>query len=496
LLRTTLSIAVATLLLLGALPLAQGIAPAPLTLLSAQGRRPFPTTIVNRQEMVSIDDLASLLQVVAREDTAAGGITLSYKGRTVTVSQDQAVASTGGRLVPLPSPAVRVGRRWFVPLDVLPRALSLIYDVRIELRQPSRLVIVGNMRVPRVTVRLDSAGPPTRLSIEASPPTLITPTVETGRVVLRLDADALDLAPLPQAGGLLAQARAEGTGVVLTLSPQAGQARASRAAGDNLSRINIDVSAGGQGDLAVGPLPAPAVPGEPAPNSAVPPPVGNLVVLDPGHGGSDTGATGRSGVQEKMLTLAIAQRAKALIESRLGVRVLLTRDDDRDMTLDERTALANSRRAELFVSLHLNASFSPMMSGAEVYLLKPSQASPPGDRPDGTQLTLPTAAGGSRTVALLPWDLAQVRHREDSTLLANQFEVALRENVPMGIRPIQEAPMRVLAGLDMASVVVELAYLSNPEQEAAVQAEDFQTRAALAILQGISAYRATWRGER
>ena len=84
-----------------------------------------------------------------------------------------------------------------------------------------------------------------------------------------------------------------------------------------------------------------------------------MIVLDPGHGGMDLGATGPSGVPEKDITLAIAKRAKALIESRLGGRVLLTRDDDSARTLDERSALANTNKAELFISLHLNASFAP-----------------------------------------------------------------------------------------------------------------------------------------
>jgi N-acetylmuramoyl-L-alanine amidase len=452
--------------------------------------------MVKGQEMVSIDDLVSLLQVAARDDTTAGGITLSYKGRTVVVSQDQAMASVGGRLVPLPSPAVRVGRRWLVPIDVLPRALTQIYDARIELRRTSQLLIVGDLRVPRVTVRLDSAGPPTRLSIEASPSTRITPSVESGRVVLRLDADALDVAPLPQAGGLLEQARTEGHSVVLMLSPRAGQARASQAAGDNLSRINVDVPAAGQAGAPTRPATVPSAPTEPTstPTSA---PGARVVVLDPGHGGADAGAIGQGGTQEKTLTLDIARRAKLVLESRLGLRVLLTRDEDKSITLDERTTFANTNKADLFVSLHLNASLSPRASGAEVYQLKlPPEESAGARGSTDEPLTLPVTTGGTRTLSLVPWHLAQTRHHDASTLLANLLESALRAQVPMGTRPTQEAPMRVLAGLDMAAVLVELAYVSNPEQEAAVQADDFQTRAVQAILEAVTAYRAAWRGGR
>ncbi len=477
--------------------LPQSPAPPSLTLITAQGRRPFPTSMLNGQEMVATDDLVSLLQIAVREDTTVGGITLSYKGKSVVVSPDQAMASVGGRLVPLPTPAVRSGRRWMVPLDLLPRGIGPIYDARIELRRPSRLLIVGDLRVPRVTVRLDSPGPPTRLSVEASPATLITTIVESGRVVVRIDADALDVAPLPQSGGLLEQVRTEGASVVLMLSPGAGQARAAQAAGNNLSRTNIDVpvagqNAAGQTDPAL-PPPASTSPALPDVVPTTTPASGvRVVVLDPGHGGADAGTTGRSGVQEKAVTLDIARRVKTLLESRLGMRVLLTRDEDRDMSPDERAALANSNRADLFLSLHLNASPAPTVAGAEVYQLKVDTT----ERRGGDLITLPTTAGGTRQFTFVPWDLAQVRHREGSTLLANLLESALRARIPMSARPIQEAPMRVLAGLDMSSVVVELAYLSNPEQETAVQADEFQNNAAQAVLDAVTAYRSAWRGDR
>lgn len=484
----------ALLALMSSLPLAQSTAPAPLSLITAQGRRPFPTATVNRLEMVATDDLVALLQVAVRDDPGAGGLTVSYKGRSLVVSPDQPVASVGGRLIPIASPAVRRGQRWLVPLDLIPRALPQIYDTRIELRQSSRLLIVGALRVPRVTVRLDSPGPPTRLSIEASPATRITPTVESGRVVLRLDADTLDVAPLPPSNGLLELARTEGNTVVLQLLPGAGQARSSLAAGENFSRVNIEIPAGVQVDGGGPPAPgAPVVPVVPPATTEPTPPALSFatrtIVLDPGHGGADGGVTGPDGVQEKTLTLALAQRMKTLLESRLAVRVLLTRDDDRDLAVDARASLANTNKADLFLSLHLNAALSPMVTGAEVYQWKAPPTTAPRDDA-GRALVLPLPGGGTRTISLVPWHEAQERHRSNSTLLANLLESSLRAHVPMSERPLQDAPLRVLAGLDAPAVVVELAYLSNPEQATAAQADLFQSRAAQAVLEAITAYRA------
>jgi N-acetylmuramoyl-L-alanine amidase len=99
-------------------------------------------------------------------------------------------------------------------------------------------------------------------------------------------------------------------------------------------------------------------------------------------------------------------------------------------------------------------------------------------------------------VALVPWDRAQVRHREDSTLLANLLEASLRAHIPMSVRPLQDVPLRVLSGLDAAGVVVEVAYLTNAEQEAAVRSGELPARAAQAVFEAVTAYRAARPGAR
>ena len=92
------------------------------------------------------------------------------------------------------------------------------------------------------------------------------------------------------------------------------------------------------------------------------------IAIDPGHGGDDEGVKGAGGTKEKDLTLAVARRVKAAIEARLGIRVLLTRDDDRNVPLDERTAMANNNKADLFISLHANASLRPAPPARSILL--------------------------------------------------------------------------------------------------------------------------------
>ncbi len=483
-------------------PQAQGTAPAttpatPLTLISTQGRRPVPTTLVSGQEFIALDDVAALFQVTVREDVQAGGITITYKGRTAVVSPDQPMASVGGRVVTLPAAAVRSGRRWLVPVTFLPRALALIYDSRIELRPASRLLLLGNVRVPRVTTRIDMAGPPTRATIEISPATPVTIAVEADRMVLRLDADAIDLAQPAASGGLIAQVRLGDppAHVTILLSPRSGTARAIQTMADNVTRVTIDVPTAGQTDAA----PPAALPGP----AAAAPPAGTLtlsntrrsaiqtVVLDPGHGGDEAGARGPTGALEKVVTLEIAQRLKMLIETRLGMQVILTRDDDRAVTLDTRSAMANNSKADLFLSLHMNAGIAASTSGAEVYFLRLDKEGEEARRIAAAQQTvLPVRGGGSRAIETIRWDLAQASHVSASGIFASMIEAELRKKaVPMGIRPVQQAPLRVLAGVNMPAALVEMGYLTNGEQEQLAQSADFQASLAQSLCDAIANFR-------
>ena len=142
-----------------------------LTLLSREGRRPLPLTLINNQEYVAVDDLAAPFGTTARE--AAGGLTITARGRTLIVTADQTVVSAAGRLVSLPAPALRRDNRWLVPVEFLPRALSLVLDTRLDWRRPTRLLVVGDVRVPRVVARIESGTTSASVTLEVSP---VTPT--------------------------------------------------------------------------------------------------------------------------------------------------------------------------------------------------------------------------------------------------------------------------------------------------------------------------------
>ena len=499
--RTAALSVIAIVLVLVCGPHAQGTAPtSPLTMVTREGRRAVATTILNGQELVGLDDLAALFQLTVREDALAGGVTVTYKGRTVVASTDQPMASINGRVVTLAAPIARAGRRLLVPLDFIPRAIAPIYDSPIELRRASRLLIVGNVRVPRVAIRLEAAGPPTRLTLDVVPPLVVSTASDAGRVLVRVDADALDIATTPAGAGLIDQIRTgdQTTTIAIALNARAGMPRISTMTTNESARVLVEVPLAAQQETAAPPTPpAPPPPPVPAPTEAPPPLLGTrtaklqTMVVDAGHGGEDNGARGPKGTLEKQVTLEAARRLKTLVESRLGVRVVMTREDDRAVSLDERDAIANNSKADLFLSLHANASPSASVKGTEVYYLRLDRAGEEARRTAAaTELILPVVGGITRPIDIIPWDLAQASHVDASSRFASMLEEELEKRVPAGPRPLQQAPMRVLSGANMPAALVEMAYLTNGEQEQRLKSDDFQGAVVEAIYAAIVRFKA------
>jgi N-acetylmuramoyl-L-alanine amidase len=229
------------------------------------------------------------------------------------------------------------------------------------------------------------------------------------------------------------------------------------------------------------------------------PPAGGMraIVIDAGHGGDDVGAKGAQGTLEKNVTLSVARRLKAALETRLGVRVLLTRDGDQLVAPDQRAALANNNKADLFISLHANASPRPGVAGAEVFYLSLEGYGDKAQRASqGSADALPVVGGGSREIEITPWELAQARHIDQSGVFARVVESALRERVPMHPRALQQAPFRVLVGANMPAVLVELGFLTNAQQEHQLAGEEHQNVLVQALVEGIVRYRSGAGGPR
>jgi N-acetylmuramoyl-L-alanine amidase len=224
------------------------------------------------------------------------------------------------------------------------------------------------------------------------------------------------------------------------------------------------------------------------------------VVIDPGHGGEEYGAIGPDGLSEKELTLTVARSLKSIVEQKLGLRVILTRETDALLSLDERTAIANNHKASLFVSIHANASRQKTAWGAETYFLS-ADASDDSSRKlaalENNPLGLPAESEGMTSdIKLILWDMAQTQYLEESKYLANLVQNELNRSLDIRDRGIKQAPFKVLMGAMMPAVLIEIGFISNPSEESKLKSTDYQTKIASALYRSILRFKNVYEARR
>lgn len=468
------------------------------SVLTQSGTQPLPVTLINGREFVSTADLSGLFGLVAREDRA-GGLVLTQGGRTIVVSLTQGLASVEGRVVSLPAPPQRQGTTWMLPIDIIERALAPGASPRIDVRRRAGLIVVGSLTVPAIVGRSEPLPNGTRLQFTITPAVQQTVVNENGRLLLRFAADALDadLAGIASSQVLTSARVVPPSTVELGLGAAFASYRAAEQRDGATLRLTVDILATSPATPAGPPTDAttqgaePVAPVEPPP--LLPESTGlRTIVLDPGHGGTEQGARGPSGTLEKNVALAIARQLKAAIEARLGIRVLLTRSGDETVALDARAAFANNNKADLFMSLHANASVRSSVTGAEVFYVSLGEygnaargnAAEPG-------ALLPTLGGGERAVDLILWEMAQAQHLNESARLARLVEGEMRTRLPMSPRAIQQAPFRVLVGANMPAVLVEMGFITNPTEEKRLNTPEYQAQVVNALVSAIVRFKAS-----
>ena len=213
------------------------------------------------------------------------------------------------------------------------------------------------------------------------------------------------------------------------------------------------------------------------------------VVVDAGHGGRDTGAIGPNGTREKDVALTIARKVAARLK-RLGFQVVMTRDRDVFVPLDERTRIANEARADLFVSIHCNAARRHNLHGVETWTLNVSS-----DR-YATRLAAFENAEADRTVSdlrLILADLATKANAGDARDLAQSVQSSLVRTLRSRVGPVRDHGVKqalfyVLLGTHMPSILVETGFISNPAEEARLRSARFQDGAAEAVARGMKEF--------
>ncbi len=214
------------------------------------------------------------------------------------------------------------------------------------------------------------------------------------------------------------------------------------------------------------------------------------IVIDPGHGGHDTGTIGPNGLLEKDLVLDVSKRLGKLLEARLGAEVVFTRRDDTFIPLETRTSIANQEQADLFVSVHANSSHDPDARGVETYYLNFTSS------PEALEVAARENAASDKSIHELQ-DLVKKIALKEKIEESREFASDIQQSLHSGLaakspgirdRGVKKAPFVVLIGANMPSILAEISFISNPGDEKRLRGPDYRQRIAESLYRGISRY--------
>ncbi len=217
-----------------------------------------------------------------------------------------------------------------------------------------------------------------------------------------------------------------------------------------------------------------------------------VVAIDPGHGGRDPGAIGHNKVYEKQVTLDISRELKRLIDQQPGMKAVLTRDRDVYLALHERVAVAKKNHADIFISVHADAFYDRTVRGGSVYVLSNGGASSVMARllakSENASLQDIKLKGRDSDVAFALSDMSRDANIRASKKLAKDVLKEMQKSVKMHKHTVQSANFAVLKSIDMPSMLVETAFISNPKEAKKLVNKRFQTRVASSIVRGLQSF--------
>ena len=509
--------------LLRALAIAQS-PPHEILVISKDGPGSIPISEFSGTEMIPLRGAASFVGATVRPGSEPNAVTVSGNGKMARISDGKNFVPVAANLVLLQSPARLVGGEWFVPLDFLTKVLPSLATEAVAYLVSDRMLILG-ADYPEVEVRSRHAPTFTRVFLDSDRAvplaiedaeaeaggvlrvTLDTPFLRTSyrgetniddvveRVSLeRRESTYVLVVELGEHYGSFRTER-RGHGIVLNLLRSRVPTRGTGTAeelewdlseqeqpedgpGDKEAELDEDASNPNAKIIELPedyylPAARPEFPSDPEGPARL-----RIVTLDPGHGGAETGAEGQGGSVEKGVVLSICRRFQRLLQTRLGIRVILTRDGDRDLSLDERAVFANSNKSDLFISVHADASPRRNARGSSVYFLSYSS-------------TAQNASIGGDDLDFILWHMAQASHLRQSSQLAEVMQEELQavtgpERVNRGIK---QNTFRVLKGATMPAVLVEVGFISNAEEERLLSSADYQDKLAEALYRGLVRYK-------
>src|SRR5438132_1217344 len=453
---------------------------------------PLPTVTHDGRSYIELTRLAASIQAKGSSPAkvvatpASTRAQLRAGSQAVTLTRNWSQVLVNGKPVLLDAPVRVRGGVWLVPESFVGRVVPALVAATSAGLTSSRFA-AAPAEVGLEDVRVRSYPSFTRIVVETS--AAVTHRIEaSGPREARVRLIGLGSGAHNQeiGDGLIAEVRVDRSGadgvLRVVYEGTAGTIRAITLA--DPPRIVLDVA-------------RPADPGQRESRGQLAPL--KTIVLDAGHGGHDSGATGPTGLMEKDLVLDVTRRVAKLVEARLGLKVLLTRDADNFVTLRDPTSYANRQHADLFVSTHANPHRDSAADGVETYFLSSEatdstarqvaalengvvQLEQPGGRPTGRV----------DIVKAILWDLAQSEFQAESSRLAEVVHDSMTQSLRISNRGVKQAGFYVLGGAAMPAILIEIGFVTNPREERRLKDTRYRDEIARAILTGLTEYRRNW----
>jgi N-acetylmuramoyl-L-alanine amidase len=433
--------------------------------------------------LLAINDVAASLEGAVSYDAETRSYELKLKGHSAVFGTETALAVVDTKLVTLGAPVRAEGATAYADLDFFQKVLGPLLSVTFSFDPKSRVLSAHKLEVAEVTVEATVAEfePTTKVVFRFSQPPVYRFEKSEGQVLLRFPGQRLVSSAAEKAvdSPRVSRVTMKGSEIAVYLKDRSLAANVYPLGAP--PRLVVEVTAP---VAAAAPTPPPAgTPGPPAP-AAKAPSEPKTIVLDAGHGGTEEGAKGPEGTLEKDATLALVKTIKETL-ARRGYRVVTTRDSDASVGLEDRAAAANAAHADVFLSIHCNASRSPTAHGTEVYYLSldasdrasaalAESENQPSDKPTPSA----EANAAMRELDLILWDLAQNQHLGASARLAELIQSDFNRLLGVATRGVKQAPFKVLIGVNAPAVLVEVAFITNAEEEKKLSSDEFRKETA------------------
>ena len=438
---------------------------------------------LNRTVYLPVREIIEFMGLPYTDSLALETLTIRSGNSRLVVTKNSGLISLNDQIIFLPSPILRQNDRWLAPLDFLTQGLTRMTGTAFRYRSGTSRIFAGAVQAPELVMIAQSLGPITRLTIRCAVAVEVKlqRDDQNSRAILALDHAPLDplrerLDHKDRLVRSISFDDADGSPkIVIDHTNQVADIRLSSTDGNRI--FFVDLLRKGE-TIPEAPAPAETPTTSSKVDSTQTARKVRVIVIDPGHGGMDTGAKNAM-VLEKDLTLSLARKLRSALQIRLGATVLLTRDSDVAMDNEARSAVANNNQANLFVSLHAGYSANKFDSSSSVYVMKENFG----------EGFAPATVSPDRL--FLPWYLGYRLHRAAGARAAKILQDGLSKSISGSHFAIRTAPLAVLSSASMPSLLLEVGNLNNSENAATLIDFEFQNRLVGAIADAIRIFSET-----